>query len=110
MKKGDNFLIHGYKHNGDLYKVWDETIFLDQTDEYYVFVNNKIIGISLSALYVPSTLLVVILESPISFKFTVIIILLDVSYCVFIALSLHYYHKIIIIISIKRLFIFNFLS
>ena len=42
MNLGDKYNIHGYKHNGDLYKVWDETIFLDQTDEYYVFVNNKI--------------------------------------------------------------------
>ena len=42
MEIGDKFNIHGYKHNGDLYKVWDETIFLDQTDEYYVFANDKI--------------------------------------------------------------------
>ncbi|MBO5183549.1 MAG: DUF402 domain-containing protein [Bacilli bacterium] len=42
MKYGEKYNIHGYKHNGDLYKVWDETIFLDQTDEYYVFANNKI--------------------------------------------------------------------
>ena len=42
MKLGDKYNIHGYKHNGDLYKVWDETIFLDQTEDYYVFVNNKI--------------------------------------------------------------------
>ena len=42
MEFGDKFNIHGYKHNGDLYKVWDETIFLDQTEDYYVFVNNKI--------------------------------------------------------------------
>lgn len=42
MKCGDKYSIHGYKHNGELYKVWDETIFLDQNDEYYVFANNKI--------------------------------------------------------------------
>ena len=42
MEFGDKFKIHGYKHNRDLYKVWDETIFLDQTEDYYVFVNNKI--------------------------------------------------------------------
>ena len=27
MKFGEKYNIHGYKHNGDLYKVWDETIF-----------------------------------------------------------------------------------
>ena len=42
MEFGDKFNIHGYKHNGDLYKVWEETIFLGQTEEYYVFVNDKI--------------------------------------------------------------------
>ena len=34
MKFGEKYNIHGYKHNGDLYKVWDETIFLAQTDDY----------------------------------------------------------------------------
>lgn len=42
MNYGDKYNIHGYKHNGELYKVWDETIFLEQTDDYYVFANNKI--------------------------------------------------------------------
>lgn len=42
MNYGDKYNIHAYKHNGELYKVWDETIFLEQTDEYYVFANNKI--------------------------------------------------------------------
>lgn len=42
MQYGDKYNIHGYKHNKDLYKVWDENIFLGQTDEYYVFGNNKI--------------------------------------------------------------------
>lgn len=42
MELGDTFNIHGYKHNGDLYKVWDKTTYLAQTDDYYVFVNNKI--------------------------------------------------------------------
>lgn len=42
MKYGDKYNIHGYKHNGELYKVWDETIFLDQTEDFYVFANNKI--------------------------------------------------------------------
>lgn len=42
MKEGEKYSIHGYKHNGDLYKVWDESIYLGQTDDFYVFANNKI--------------------------------------------------------------------
>ena len=42
MNYGEKYNIHGYKHNGELYKVWDETIFLGQTKDYYVFGNNKI--------------------------------------------------------------------
>ncbi len=41
MKVSEEYNIHAYKHNGELYKVWDKTIFLDQTDDYYVFANNK---------------------------------------------------------------------
>ena len=42
MRLGEKYNIHGYKHNGSLYKVWDKTIFLDQTDDFYVFANDKI--------------------------------------------------------------------
>lgn len=42
MNQGEKYNIHGYKHNGELYKVWDKTIFLEQTEEYYVFGNDKI--------------------------------------------------------------------
>ena len=41
MKKGDLFSIHGYKHSGRLYKVWDEAVLLDETDDYYVFGNRN---------------------------------------------------------------------
>lgn len=41
MIEGEVYNIHGYKHNGELYKVWDKTIFLGQTNDYYVFGNNK---------------------------------------------------------------------
>ena len=41
MKKGELFNIHGYKHSGKLYKVWDEAILLEETDEYYVFGNKN---------------------------------------------------------------------
>ncbi len=41
MKVGEKYIIHGYKHNGKLYKTWDEAVFLGETDAYYVFGNNK---------------------------------------------------------------------
>lgn len=41
MKKGETYNIHGYKHNGKLYKTWDEAILLDETDDYYVFGNHN---------------------------------------------------------------------
>ena len=41
MKKGEKYNIHGYKHNGKLYKTWDEAILLDETDDYYVFGNRN---------------------------------------------------------------------
>ena len=41
MKKGEKYKIHGYKHNGKLYKTWDEAILLDETDDYYVFGNKN---------------------------------------------------------------------
>lgn len=40
MKKGDKYVIHSYKHNGKLYKTWDEAIYLDECEDYYVFGNN----------------------------------------------------------------------
>ena len=41
MKKGEVYNIHGYKHNGKLYKTWDEAVLLEETDEYYVFGNRN---------------------------------------------------------------------
>jgi protein associated with RNAse G/E len=38
---GENFLIHSYKHDGSIHRAWDETILLDETDEYMVFGNEK---------------------------------------------------------------------
>ncbi len=40
-KVGENYVIHSYKHNGQLYKSWDEAILLEKTDTYYVFGNQK---------------------------------------------------------------------
>ena len=41
MKKGEVYNIHGYKHNGKLYKTWDEAILLEETEDYYVFGNKN---------------------------------------------------------------------
>lgn len=41
IKIGDNFIIHGYKHNKTVYKQWDEAILLDIKDDYLVFGNEK---------------------------------------------------------------------
>ena len=41
MKKGEKYKIHGYKHNGKLYKTWDEAVLLDIKKNYLVFGNNK---------------------------------------------------------------------
>lgn len=41
MKLGNKYLIHSYKHNGKLYKTWDEAVFLGETRDYYIFGNNN---------------------------------------------------------------------
>ena len=42
IKKGDVLKIQCYKHNGQVYRNWDETIVLDITDDYIVCANNKV--------------------------------------------------------------------
>lgn len=44
MKKiylGDKFQIHCYKHNGRIYRSWDEAVVLDIQKDYVVFGNNR---------------------------------------------------------------------
>ena len=38
---GDRFIIHSYKHDGNIHRSWDEAILLDITDDYLVFGNDK---------------------------------------------------------------------
>ena len=40
-KKQEKFIIHSYKHNGNIHREWDEAILLDEKDEYLVFGNDK---------------------------------------------------------------------
>lgn len=41
MKIGTKLQIHSYKHDGTIYRSWDEAVVLDETDEYIVVGNNK---------------------------------------------------------------------
>ena len=38
---GDRFIIHSYKHDGNIHRSWNEAILLDMNDEYMVFGNNR---------------------------------------------------------------------
>ena len=40
-KKHEKFIIHSYKHDGNIHREWDEAILLDDCGEYLVFGNNK---------------------------------------------------------------------
>ncbi len=40
-KIGTNYMIHSYKHNGQLYKSWDEAVLLEKNEEFYVFGNQQ---------------------------------------------------------------------
>ena len=40
-KKHEKFIIHSYKHNGNIHRVWDEAVLLDDQGEYLVFGNNR---------------------------------------------------------------------
>ncbi|HHT38305.1 MAG TPA: DUF402 domain-containing protein [Mollicutes bacterium] len=41
VKTGAKLQIHSYKHNGTIYRSWDEAIILDETDDYLIVGNNK---------------------------------------------------------------------
>ena len=41
IKVGDEMVIHCYKHNGLIYKIWDKAIVLDITDDYIVLGNEN---------------------------------------------------------------------
>ena len=41
LKIGGHYVIHCYKHNSQIYKVWEEAILLDIKDDYLVFGNNR---------------------------------------------------------------------
>ena len=41
IKLGERYLIHSYKHNGKIHKVWDEAVLLEDNDKYLIFGNNE---------------------------------------------------------------------
>jgi protein associated with RNAse G/E len=41
LKIGSKFQIHSYKHDGTVYRSWDEAIVLDITNDYIVVGNNQ---------------------------------------------------------------------
>ncbi len=41
LRIGDHYLIHCYKHNKQLYKVWEEAVLLDILDNCLIFGNNR---------------------------------------------------------------------
>ena len=41
MVKGKKYAIHSYKHDGNIHRSWDEAVFLDETDDYLIFGNDK---------------------------------------------------------------------
>ena len=41
LKIGNKYAIHSYKHDGTLYRAWEEAILLDIYDDYLVFGNDK---------------------------------------------------------------------
>ncbi len=42
VKKGDVLKIQCYKHNGQIYRNWDETLVVEVNDDYIVCANNRV--------------------------------------------------------------------
>ncbi|MBQ1812881.1 MAG: DUF402 domain-containing protein [Bacilli bacterium] len=42
IKKGDILKIQCYKHNGQIYRNWDETLVIEVNDNYIVCANNRV--------------------------------------------------------------------
>ncbi len=40
VRKGDILKIQSYKHNGEIYRNWDETIVLENNEDYIICANN----------------------------------------------------------------------
>lgn len=41
IKIGNNYFIHSYKHDGNIHKVWEEAVLLEDNKDYLIFGNNK---------------------------------------------------------------------
>ena len=40
-KIGEKFIIHSYKHDGNIHRSWDEAVLLDVMDDCLIFGNNR---------------------------------------------------------------------
>jgi len=40
-KKHEKFIIHSYKHDGNIHREWDEAVLLEDCGEYLVFGNDR---------------------------------------------------------------------
>ena len=38
---GEKFVIHSYKHDGNIHRSWDEAVLLEIHDDYLIFGNEK---------------------------------------------------------------------
>lgn len=38
---GEKLEIHGYKHDGNIHRYWDEAVLIEENEDYLVFGNNK---------------------------------------------------------------------
>jgi len=38
---GEKFIIHSYKHDGNIHRSWDEAVLLEEHEDYMVFGNDK---------------------------------------------------------------------
>ena len=41
LEIGKRYQIHGYKHNGNIHRSWDEAVLLEIHDDYLIFGNEK---------------------------------------------------------------------
>ncbi len=40
-KLGERYIIHSYKHDGNIHRAWNEAVLLEDNDDYMVFGNEK---------------------------------------------------------------------
>lgn len=41
LQVGENYLIHSYKHNGKIHKIWQESLLIEDNEKFLIFGNNR---------------------------------------------------------------------